>query len=199
VNQGQSWLPIAYFLDGPDVLTTTNEVTGEVTVDAVATFTTERGDVARYTDPNTGEQKGGNYGAFIAAPLSQDLAPFIQRRVNDDPVESKRVELFLLPAADNQSKVRLRFAHAGTDSWYFGLDNVGLYSISDVPAGDLRITSIVRNGSQVVISWEGAPGVKLQKAPSLTHPNWQDVPGSAGASSVTETVTGAAAYYRLVR
>ena len=199
VNQGQTWLPIAYFLDGPDVLTTTNEVTGEVTVDAIATFTTERGDIARYTDPDTGEEKGGSYGAFIAAPLSEDLAPFIQRRVNDDPVESKRVELFRLPAADNQPKVRLRFAHAGTDSWYFGLDNVGLYSIPDVPTGDLRITSIVRNGSEVVISWEAAPGVKLQKTPSLTNPNWQDVPGSAGASSVTEAATSAEAYYRLIR
>jgi hypothetical protein len=199
VNQGQTWLPVAYFLDGPDVLTTTNEVTGEVTVDAIATFTTERGDIARYTDPDTGEEKGGSYGAFIAAPLSQDLAPFIQRRVNDNPVESKRVELFRLPAADNQPKVRLRFAHAGTDSWYFGLDNVGLYSISDAPSGDLRITSIVRNGSEVVISWVGAPGVKLQKTTSLTNPNWQDVPGSTGASSVTEPTTGPAAYYRLVR
>jgi hypothetical protein len=27
--------------------------------------------------------------------------------------------------------VRLRFAHAGTDSWYFGLDNVGLYSLTE--------------------------------------------------------------------
>jgi len=186
-------------LDGPDVLTTTNEVTGEVTVDAIATFTTERGDIARYTDPDTGEEKGGSYGAFIAAPLSEDLAPFIQRRVNDDPVESKRVELFRLPAADNQPKVRLRFAHAGTDSWYFGLDNVGLYSIPDVPTGDLRITGIVRNGAEVVISWEAAPGVKLQKTPSLTNPNWQDVPGSAGASSVTEAATSAEAYYRLIR
>ncbi len=70
VNQGQTWLPIAYFLDGPDILTMTNETTGEITVDAIATFTTERGDIARYTDPNTGEEKGGTYGAFIAAPLS---------------------------------------------------------------------------------------------------------------------------------
>jgi hypothetical protein len=37
-----------------------------------------------------------------------------------------------LPAADNQSHVRLRFAHAGTDSWYFGIDEVGFYSIASV-------------------------------------------------------------------
>ena len=39
---------------------------------------------------------------------------------------------FRLPKADNQSKVRLRFAQAGTGSWYFGIDNVGFYSITQV-------------------------------------------------------------------
>ena len=30
------------------------------------------------------------------------------------------MELFRLTQADNQAKVRLRFAQAGTGSWYFG-------------------------------------------------------------------------------
>ena len=49
-------------------------------------------------------------------------------------MESKRVELYRLAGADNQSHVRFRFAHAGTDSWYFGVDAFGIYSIPSVAA-----------------------------------------------------------------
>jgi hypothetical protein len=59
------------------------------------------------------------------------------------------------------------------------------------------IKSITLGGGKVTISWEGAPNVKLQTTASLTNPNWQDVPDSLGKSSVLETVTGAAAFYRL--
>ena len=124
-NGGAAWLPVVYLLDGPDVLTFTNG-----TVDAVKTFTNRYTDVAVYTDPVTMTQKGGYHGAFIAAPISQSLATNISARVNDDPVESKRVELFRLAAADNQAAVRFRFAHVGTDSWYWGVDDFGLYSIT---------------------------------------------------------------------
>ncbi len=122
------------------------------------------------------------------------LAPFISARGDDDPVESKRVEIIRLPQADNQPNVRLRFAHAGTDSWYWGIDDVGLYSLPT-----LRITNIVRSGANVIISWPGELNTKLQKAASLTSPSWQDVAGSAGASSATNAVSGAPAYYRLTR
>ena len=104
----------------------------------MATFGTVRLDVdegqATYVDPVDMQMKGGYYGAFIGVDSNRwaQLGPFISARVDDDPVESKRVEVFRLPAADNQPNVRLRFAHAGTDSWYFGIDNVGLYSLTTV-------------------------------------------------------------------
>ena len=69
--------------------------------------------------------------------LWSTLGSYISARNDDNPVESKRVEIFRLPAADNQPKIRLRFAHAGTDSWYFGVDNVGLYSITTVSASSM--------------------------------------------------------------
>lgn len=31
--------------------------------------------------------------------------------------------------ADNQARVRLRFAYAGTDSWYWGVDDFGMYAL----------------------------------------------------------------------
>ena len=73
---------------------------------------------------------GGTYGSFIAAPIGPDLGPFIQGRVNDHTTESKRIEVYRLPQADNKAKFRLRFALAGTASWFWGVDNIGLYSIA---------------------------------------------------------------------
>jgi hypothetical protein len=119
INGGTTWLPVIYMVNGrsdnPDVLRFPN---GDV--DAVATLTTARSDQAH----------GLAYGAFIGAEVTQALAPFISGRIDDDQIESKRVEVFRLAAADNQPAVRFRFMQAGTASWYWGIDNFGLYSIN---------------------------------------------------------------------
>jgi hypothetical protein len=192
IDEGATWLPIVYLLDGPDIVRD-----GGGNVNAVATFNTMRVDIASYFDPGAGETRGGFYGAFIGAPVSADLAPFVSARVNDDPVESKRVELFRLPMADNQPKVRLRFAHAGTDSWYFGIDNVGLYSIPVVtpplvnPLPDQ--TAAVGNSATFLAVASGVGpftyqwrfnGMDLpgQTAAALTIPNVQ--PSDAGRYTV---------------
>jgi len=131
IDQGATWRPIVYMLDQPDVI---RDSSGNI--DAVATFSTVRADQPTYVDPVDSTTKGGYYGAFIGVDSNQwsTLAPFISARVDNDPVESKRVELFRLAAADNQSHVRFRFAHAGTDSWYFGVDEFGIYSIVSAAA-----------------------------------------------------------------
>ena len=198
VDQGRNWLPVAYYLDGPDIVTTTAETTGAVSVDAVATFTTERGDIARYTDPETFEDKGGMYGAFIGATISQDLAPFIEARTDNDDVGSKRIELYRLPQADDQGTVRIRFAHAGTDSWYFGLDNVGLFSIPSGPTPPPALT-VTRSGNSLTISWPAeAAGFALESSPAVAPGSWTPVPGVTG-NSVTITATENERFYRLRR
>lgn len=195
INLGATWLPVVYMLDGPDVLTNLDG-----SIDARMTLTNVYAPgfqgVATFVEPISLVTTGGYYGAFIGVAEAQwpTLAPYISRRVDDSPVESKRVEIFRMPQADNQPKVRLRFAHAGTDSWYFGVDDVGLYSLPP-----LKITSIVLSGANVIVSWNGAAGTKLQKTSSLTSPNWQDVPGSNGASNALDPVAGGQAYYRLSR
>jgi len=115
IDGGASWLPVLYMLDGPDIV-----YLPDGKVDAVTTFTQDQTDTAN-AQP---------YGAFLGGPISQDLAPYVSARLNDNNVESHRVELYPLPKADNQSKVKLRFMQAGTGSWYFGIDNVGIYSMS---------------------------------------------------------------------
>jgi hypothetical protein len=191
IDQGNTWLPIVYMLDVPDVV---KDDAGNV--DAVATFTNDQGDVAHYTDPTTGEDKGGTYGAFIGAAVTADLAPFISPRINDDPVESKRVEFFPLPKADNQAKVRFRFAHAGTDSWYFGIDDFGLYSIGSGGTADVKLQA-TRSGNNLVISWPAeATGYTLESSSTLPGSTWTAVAGVTG-NSVTVPITGSAQFYRL--
>jgi hypothetical protein len=137
IDEGATWLPVVYYLASADVLRDSQGV-----VDARATFAATYGDVATYVDPADQLTKGGYYGAFIGVASNDwsGLGSYISSRVDDNPVESKRIEIFPLPRAANQAKVRIRFAHAGTDSWYFGLDNVGLYSISVVTAPTVGIT-----------------------------------------------------------
>jgi hypothetical protein len=188
---GTSWLPIVYMLHQSDVIRFEN---GDV--DAVTTLSNEYGDLARYTDLGTGEEKGGTYGAYIGAPVTAGLAPYISGRVDDDAVESKRVEVFRLPQADNQSKVRLRFAHSGTDSWYFGIDNVGLYSFGSQPTTPVNLT-IVKEGNGVRISWPAdAAGYQLETAPAVPSAVWSTVPGVTG-NSILVPIEAGAHFYRL--
>lgn len=191
VDGGTNWMPVAYLLDGPDIVRTESGA-----VDAVATLTAERGDVATYTD-ESGNTVGGTYGAFIAAPISESLAPFIEGRVNDDFVESKRQELYRLPMADNQARVRLRFAYAGTDSWYWGVDDLGLYSISAAPE---TVPSLVvtRTASGLTLEWVASPGVVLETNDVLSSTAWTPVAGVVG-NSVNVTPDGAMRLYRLRR
>jgi hypothetical protein len=195
IDLGQTWLPIVYMLDGPDVLLDANQQ-----VDPVATLTTEGASafeaVAFYTDPADGLDKGGTYGAFIGAVQSQwsTLAPYISPRVDDDPSESKRVELFRLPQADNRANVRFRFAHAGSDSWYFGIDDFGLYSIALAAPPSL---SASLSGNQLTISWPvDATGFNLEEADSLTNPAWSPVGGVAN-NSVTVLAGPGNKFFRL--
>jgi hypothetical protein len=190
IDGGNTWMPVMYMIDAPDIIL--NDA-GEV--DAVATLTEPRGDTATYTDPDTGEQKGGFYGAFLKVPEDQwaDLGPYIQGRVNDDQWESKRVEKYRLPLADNQSQVQIRFLYAGTASWFWGIDNVGLYSMPEGAAPELAYSVA---GDQLTLTWEGA-GYTLQVNTDLGNPDgWTDVP-DAGENSATVTMDGAAAFYRL--
>jgi hypothetical protein len=65
-------------------------------------------------------------------------------------------------------------------------------------APSIRLSAALQ-GSNLSITWAGQAGVKLQKATTLTNPNWQDVPGTLGASSATEAITEPAAFYRLLK
>ena len=206
IDGGETWLPVIYMLEQADI------VAGDGgTADAVATFENAQGDVALvdsllYQDEDDywdiellDEPIGGSYGVFIGAAIDESLAPYISGRVNDSQTESKRYELHRLPQADNQAKVRIRFAMNGTWSWYWAVDNFGLYSIEEEPNTIPAIDSIAMDGGIATISWQGAAGVRLQKASNLANPNWSDIANTQGESSANEVADQSEAYYRLIR
>lgn len=172
IDQGATWLPALYMLDdgstdgdGSDVVT--NQVTGQI--DVFATFGTARSDQAYNLA----------YSNFIGATVSTNLIPYIQGRRNDDPMSSKRIEVIRLPAADNQSHVRFRFGQAGTSSWYFGIDDFGLYSINtpvittqpvsvNANAGTTVSFSVIATGSPLTYQWR-LNGLDIAGATNSTY------------------------------
>ena len=59
--------------------------------------------------------------------------------------------------------------------------------------------SIARNGNALQLTWRGGPGIRLQKSTTLTASAWQDLPGTTGANSFTESLGNNASFYRLTR
>jgi hypothetical protein len=187
VDGGKSWLPIVYYLDGPDIV-----VNPDGTVDAVKTLTAVNEDTAAWTED--GVQKGDKYGDGIAAPITQDLAPYIAPRVNDDNVEGKRLEIHRLPTAGGKTDVRLRFAQLGTGSWYFGVDNLGFYEVPapvSTPVEPKKI-AIAVSGSNLTISWTGQG--RLEEAAAVTGP-W--AASATQTNPQTVTPAGSAKFYRV--
>ncbi len=127
IDGGVTWLPALYLLDGPDIL---SDSSGNISPSN--TLATAHGDVA---DVDAGTLANGHYGQYIGVNSNQwaTLGSYLSARVSSDTTESKRVEFLRLSQADNQSNVRFRFANVGENSWYFGIDNFGLYSGAVVP------------------------------------------------------------------
>jgi hypothetical protein len=180
VDGGANWLPILYMVDAPDIV----YMADGTTIDAVGTLNADRGDSA-YAQP---------YGTYIAAPITQDLAPYISGRINDDKVESHRVEAFPIPAADNKAKVQFRFMQAGTASWFWGIDDFGIYSIGQTAGGGgAQFGPVIKNADNTLtFSWSG--GGTLQSATSVSGP-WTDL--TSATSPYKAPVTGSALFLRI--
>ena len=65
--------------------------------------------------------------------------------------------------------------------------------------GPPRIDSITRNSANVLISWTARADTQLQSTTNLLQSQWQNVGATSGRNSVTNTITNAATFYRLIR
>jgi hypothetical protein len=59
--------------------------------------------------------------------------------------------------------------------------------------------SITRESGSIRLNWQGSTGIRLQRSPALAPASWEDVPGSLGASTFTESSANGSAFYRLAR
>ena len=76
------------------------------------------------------------------------------------------------------------------------IDTFGVITVEADP-GTITITK--SSPSQVTLSWNGRPGVRLQSTSSLTGGTWTDVAGSAGASSSVQPIGAGNLFFRLTK
>ncbi len=195
IDGGKTWEPIVIMVDVADIITGTD---GKP--DAYKTLIEPRGDTAKYVDPVTGEDAGGTYGAFLGVQDTNRWATFnayISGRVNDDFHESKRIELFPIAKAANQKTVRFRFAQAGTGSWYFGIDNLGIYSINQIDPPTIATVS----GSTSVITGLKASFTATVTGSQLSYQwllNGSEIPGATAVNySIAKATAADAGNYQL--
>jgi hypothetical protein len=111
------------------------------------------------------------------------------------PVQYK----YSIDGADNEAAVgndRVRYIRAAGE-YVMPLDTFGVM-VQETVGGDLGTLTIspVEDG-QVTISWNGAAGVRLQVATSVTG-NWEDVSGTDGQSSAILAVESGEQFFRLI-
>jgi nicotinate dehydrogenase subunit B len=66
-------------------------------------------------------------------------------------------------------------------------------------APTLAVQPPVRVGDQVRVSWNGGPGIKLQKCAHMPPTGWQDVAGTEGQTSITLPLSDQSAYFRVIK
>lgn len=193
IDRGATWLPVVYLLDSKDVVFRP----GGVTIDAAATF--GRVDPDGVPNASGTAASGGTYGEHILSRPFEDLAPHIQGRINDDPIESKRIECFRLPAADRQAAVRFRFVLVGTASWFWGIDDFGLFGSADA-LDPLRIVSATARQDELHLAWTGPDGpYRVQVRDALDAGSWVDYGAAIDADrrSVVLPIGGITGFYRV--
>ena len=70
-----------------------------------------------------------------------------------------------------------------------------VYEFTELP----YFKSISQNAENIAPTWNTLPGLKLQSSPSLTNPDWTDVPGSLGTNRIELPRDGEARFFRLVQ
>lgn len=191
VDGGLTWEPVIYMLpcciDGQSAVADVVRF-ADGSIDGFGTMNRVEGNQAY----------GTNYGNFIGVTSDRwaSLSNYISPRINDDVLESKRVEIVRIPKADNSAAVRFRFLQAGTASWYFGIDDFGLYSIN---------TPVISGQPGALTVDAGTPATFTVVATGAGTLNYQwrkngiNVPGANGASyTIASTTAEDAGLYSVV-
>ena len=187
LTAAKPWLPVIIWLEQADIV-----AGDDGTADAVATFENAQGDVALvdnllYQDEDDwwdlellDEPIGGSTGHSSGRPrrvacathqwASQRQSDRVQALRTAPPARSR-----------HQSKVRIRFAMTAPGAGTGPSTTSASIALRKRPPRPRQSTASWRTAVSSQISWQGAAGVRLQKASNLANPNWTDVPDSAGS------------------
>ena len=191
IDQGANWLPVRYMFctlgnGEASAIYYTNNAAGQPVIDVGQTFYTTA--VSRNFSTTT-PPAATNYAWYIKAPITTNLIPCIIGYTNDDTLNGKEIVVVRLPKADGQSKVRLRFLDTGTSSWFWGIDDLGLYEINTPVITSQPAAQTVSAGTTATFT------VVAQSATPLTY-RWQhagtnlfSVGHFSGATNATLTVS----------
>jgi hypothetical protein len=111
-----------------------------------------------------------------------------------DPTEAVKVGEYYIEGDVSGLAMVGNTLYATSDA---GLTVLDFYAPNTSP--NLRLNTPVLSGGVAVLTWEGGPGIRLQKTPSLTAPNWQDVPNTDGQSLIALPPSAAGAFFRLIQ
>ena len=67
------------------------------------------------------------------------------------------------------------------------------------PAADLKLEVAALSANTLALSWNGGPGISLEKTTTLDHADWQELSESVGVSQIVVPTDGAAAFFRVVK
>jgi len=191
IDQGANWLPVRYIFctqgngETSDIYYT-NNAAGKPVIDVGQTFyTVEPSRNFSTTTPPAAT----NYAWYIKAPITAALIPYIVGYTNDDTFNGKEIIVVRLAKADGQSKVRFRFLNTGTSSWFWGIDDLGLYEINTPVVTTQPAAQTVSAGTTVTFT------IVAQSATPITY-RWQhagtnlaDAGHFSGVTNATLTVS----------
>jgi uncharacterized delta-60 repeat protein len=92
-----------------------------------------------------------------------------------------------------------KIVSGGEPSWTANLPDPILARFSEETLILLALRIGPAGGDQLRLSWSGAPGLRLQRASTLSNPVWTDVPGSEGLSSFDVLQSRAVEFFRVIK
>ena len=91
-------------------------------------------------------------------------------------------------------RARFRFVQVGTDSWWWGVDDFGIYGTQGA-ANPAEITSITRGGSDVLITWTGGGALDQVQISAVSPAGpWTDL-GAPTAQKTAAIPAGSGAQF----
>ena len=130
--------------------------------------------------------------AFVAIQITYNGVPYFVAMIVYDisnPADWIALGVFDQPA----SLVDLQLA--GGHAYMAVEAGLLVYGITELP----YFRSIVRSADKIVLNWNDLPGLRLQSTPSLTNPDWRNVPGSVGTNQMQLPLGGGHEFFRLVQ